>query len=133
MSSNNDIDFDAWREDIKQEGSVKVGGETVKDYEKGVKTEGPVDGTDPTSIYDANPENLVAAGLDDSGDPNTEATVTDFVNNRNMNLPTNQSGAGGATTTTTSDGPGGSLGLPNFGGPAPVLIAALVAAYVLLS
>lgn len=83
-SASSGIDWDAWREDVKQEASIKVGGKTVQDNEKGVQTKGPVDGTDPTSIYEADRDNLEASGIDDSGATNTSEDVDEFVESRNQ-------------------------------------------------
>lgn len=99
--SDSRIDFDAFRKDVKQEGSVKVGGETVKDYSEGVQTKGPVDATDPTSIEEADRDQLTAAGYDESGEKNTSETVDQFVSERNEEDTTDMA------NVDTSGGSGG--------------------------
>jgi hypothetical protein len=103
-SDSSGIDWDAYREDVQQESTIKVGGEVVQDNEKGVETKGPVDATDPTSIYEASADNLEASGVDESGNANDEEDVQQFISTRNQS-GSNQSGGSDSSESNTAPDP----------------------------
>jgi hypothetical protein len=75
---------EAFKDAYEESGSLKVGGEVVKDNEKGVQTTGSVDATDPTSISEADPDRLAPSGTTD-GKKNTQQTVREYVERREQN------------------------------------------------
>lgn len=89
-------------QNFDESGSVKVAGKTVTDNEQGVSVEGPADTTKPggpTSIYEADREDLTASGT------GTEADVEEFVRTRDTG------GSGGGETNASAPSTGDDAGL----------------------
>jgi hypothetical protein len=93
---------EAMRRSAGESGKTEVNGETVLDNEEGVAVSGPVDGSDPTSIHEADEDELEASGTTD-GELNDQDTVDEFVQNRNSS---SSSGSNSSDSQTSEDDAG---------------------------